>query len=143
MLTRREDWPERLQAFVVAAAQTPFAYGRHDCLLFATGAIEAMTGTDLAATARGTYDDAEGAAAALAAFAGGGVLEAAGKVAAEHGLERVGWTWAQRGDVVLVATPLGSALGICTGTHAMVAAQGGTGLAAVPMSRVARVYRIG
>lgn len=141
MPTRREDWPERLRAFVEAAARTPFAYGSHDCLLFAAGAIEAMTGTDLAAAVRGTYRDAEGAAAALAAFAGAGVLEAAEKVAAEHGLAPIAWPLAQRGDAVLVGTPLGPALGICLGAHAAVAAAGG--LATVPMSRAARAWRVG
>ena len=141
MPTRREDWPERLRAFVEAAARTPFAYGSHDCLLFATGAIEAMTGTDLAAAARGTYRDAEGAAAALAAFAGGGVLEAAERVAAEHGLQEIAWPLAQRGDVAVVRTPLGPALGICTGTHAAVAAP--VGLAMVQMARIARAWRVG
>lgn len=141
MLTRRHDWPARLRETVEAARRKPFAYGSHDCLLFAADAILAMTGVDLAAPVRGSYHDAEGAAAALAAFAGGGMIEAVEKITAQHGIDRVAWAFAQRGDAVLVETTIGPALGICIAAHAAVAAPGG--VAMVAMAEAMRAYRIG
>lgn len=60
-MTRCEDWHARLAAYVFDAGRTPFAYGSHDCALFAAGAVEAMTGTDLAAGWRGIYRTLAGA----------------------------------------------------------------------------------
>jgi hypothetical protein len=54
-MTRHPDWMKRLMAFVTARPQPDFAYGRHDCALFAAGAVLAMTGTDFAAPYRGRY----------------------------------------------------------------------------------------
>jgi hypothetical protein len=144
MLLRRDDWAARLHQAVEAARRTPFGYGSHDCLLFAATAVLDMTGVDLAAEVRGTYHDAEGAAAALAAFAGGGMIEAVEKIAARHAIETIPWQFARRGDVVLVETVAGPALGVCVGAHAAVAALGQrTGIAFVGMSEAMRAYRIG
>ena len=54
-MTRLDDWHARLAAYVYEAGRTPFAYGAHDCALFAAGAVAAMTGTDLASDWRGRY----------------------------------------------------------------------------------------
>lgn len=54
---RLHDWPERLSKTIAAARGTPFAYGRHDCCIFAADCVEALTGIDLAADWRGKYDD--------------------------------------------------------------------------------------
>lgn len=55
------DWRSRLSAYVAACHPVPFAWGTHDCVLFASGAVEAMTGIDLAANVRGQYADRSGA----------------------------------------------------------------------------------
>ena len=52
---RRPDWRARLAAYMAQVAVTAFRPGRHDCALFAAGAIEAMTGVDIAAPWRGSY----------------------------------------------------------------------------------------
>ncbi|GAB5431083.1 MAG: hypothetical protein EpisKO_04530 [Epibacterium sp.] len=54
-LRRRPDWHSRLAAYLARVARLPFRPGSHDCVLFAAGAVEAMTGTDLAAEYRGSY----------------------------------------------------------------------------------------
>lgn len=44
MMQRLPDWPERLAAYVEARRHRPFAWGSNDCVLFAAGALDAMTG---------------------------------------------------------------------------------------------------
>lgn len=53
---RLYEWEARLSAYVVRVAREGFAPGRHDCALFAAGAVEALTGVDPAAEWRGRYD---------------------------------------------------------------------------------------
>jgi hypothetical protein len=43
---RLQDWPARLDAYVEAHRKTCFAWGAHDCVTFAAGAIAAITGSD-------------------------------------------------------------------------------------------------
>lgn len=60
-MTRRPDWPERLEAFIRSRRNVPFAYGTNDCVVYVCDAIEAMTGEDIFAELRGTYDSELGA----------------------------------------------------------------------------------
>jgi len=53
---RLHDWDHRLSQAIEAARGTPFAYGTHDCCVFAADCIEAVTGRDIAAAWRGRYD---------------------------------------------------------------------------------------
>ena len=64
---RRRDWRARLTDYLSRVARQRFRPGRHDCALFAAGAVEAMTGADPAAMWRGQYDTIEAGRAALAA----------------------------------------------------------------------------
>lgn len=52
---RLPDWRPRLGEYLAQVVRLPFRPGQHDCALFAAGAVEAMTGTDLAAAWRGKY----------------------------------------------------------------------------------------
>ena len=52
---RLYNWESRLSAYAARVAREGFAWGRHDCALFAAGAVEAVTGTDPAAAWRGQY----------------------------------------------------------------------------------------
>jgi hypothetical protein len=73
-----------------------------DCGMFAAGAIEAMTGVDLAAEFRGQYAGSISAEKAMRRYCGGGLEELAAKVAREGGLEEIDPRLAQRGDPVIV-----------------------------------------
>ena len=64
-MQRLADWEPRIAAYLDACADRPFAYGTHDCCLFAAGAIEALTGVDAGAPWRGRYKTEAGAARAL------------------------------------------------------------------------------
>lgn len=60
-ICRRPDWADVLEAFFVAAATEAFVWGRNDCCLFVTNALESITGHDPAAWFRGRYHDEIGA----------------------------------------------------------------------------------
>ena len=45
-MIRKGDWEQALMRHVSACERTPFAYGEHDCTMFAAGAVLAMTGHD-------------------------------------------------------------------------------------------------
>lgn len=109
-IARYPDWRARLTAYLAAGAREPFAYGRHDCALFAAGAVAAMTGIDLAAPFRGRYRSLRG---------GLRVMRAAGyadhvALAAAH-LPACDPARALPGDLAVFDTPDGRALGVVQG----------------------------
>lgn len=52
---RVPDWRAKLQVFIAASLDRPFAFGTHDCALFAADAMREMTGLDLGEKYRGRY----------------------------------------------------------------------------------------
>jgi hypothetical protein len=60
----------RLWALVRERVATPFAWGQHDCCLWAADAVLAVTGHDHAAAHRGSYRTATSAARRLQALGG-------------------------------------------------------------------------
>ena len=125
---------ERLSALVAARLRTPFAWGVHDCCLWAADAVLAQTGRDPAAAWRGTYSSRRGAAAVLRQAGG---LRA---VAALAGRE-VPAAAALPGDVGLLQRPGGRLLGVCAGGSWLVASRGG--LVAVPAEAAIAAWRCG
>ena len=102
-LARVQHWATRaFHDFLLARANEPFAWGSHDCALFAADGIQALTGVDIAADFRGKYSDEAGAIAAIKSIANGTTVEeAAAYCAAQHNLAE--WKsplLAQRGDLV-------------------------------------------
>lgn len=122
MTARLPDWRPRLAAYLDGVARAPFAHGRHDCALFAAGAVAAMTGTDPAAAWRGQYaTEAEGLALLLAE----GI---AGHVAAVDALfPRVPASFGQVGDLALVNGDHGPGLGVVQGEWIYVVTPRGLG----------------
>jgi|OM-RGC.v1.025673243 hypothetical protein len=55
-MRRLPDWRGRLAEAVRAASARPFAYGAHDCAIWACDVVSAVTGTDLRAEFPGAYD---------------------------------------------------------------------------------------
>lgn len=104
-MQRHEDWPERLTAYIGSAWKNPqpHQFGVMDCCLYAAGAVEALSGVDIAADWRGTYDDLESAQVLVSEIGDGrgieGMLEA---LAAEHGWCEVEVNFIQRGDVLFI-----------------------------------------
>ncbi len=127
---RFENWPELLAAFIEARRHTPFKWGESDCCLFAADALLAMTGVDVAAHNRGKYDTARGALA---------LIKEAGGVSGLVALEPVDRKLASRGDIVMVDTAQGDALGVLLGRT--VAAQGADGLVFLPPSAIEQAWK--
>lgn len=127
------DLPERLQAFIESRRETPFAWGSHDCALFAADWVASATGTDPAQGLRGRYRTARGAARLIKREGG---LEA---IADSRLGERIEPKLAQRGDVVLLEGSHGPTLGVCLGVDA--AAPGEDGLMLVPMHNALAAWR--
>lgn len=134
-MTRLEPWPQILADFMVAADR-PFEWGTWDCGLMAADCVQAMTGVDIAAEFRGRYKTAKGARRVMR----GDMSTMMTRVAATYGMPEIMPTLARRGDMVMVDTPLGAALGICIG--ARVACTGPDGLVFVPLSSALRAWRI-
>lgn len=137
-LKRFEDWPARLARALAEAARRPFAWGSHDCALFAAGVVQALTGTDPAAELRGRYETAAGAARALGS---GGLAATAEALACAHGMEAIPPLMAQRGDVVLFETEGRDALGVVD-LNGRIAAAGEAGLVVLPLSHAKRAWRV-
>lgn len=98
---RRENWVERLEAFIAANQSRAFRYGDWDCWQFARGAIEAQTGVDLGAQFR-PYASQFGYLRQMRQYCGSiNIAAFAGSVFA--GLPSIEPEMAQRGDVVLTA----------------------------------------
>lgn len=120
-MTRLPGWQSRLAAWLSSISRTPFEPGRHDCALFAAGAVEALTGVDLAADWRGHYRTLRG---------GIRVLRRAGY--ADHiALARAHFPVTARprpGDLAVIATSTGPALGVMQGLHIYAPAEIGWGL---------------
>lgn len=135
---RLQDWPERLAAFVEERRHAPFAWGSHDCAMFAGSAIEAQTGTDPCAAFRGRYSGEDGAEAITAPAGGFEALLAA--TLAEFGAPECPPAVAQRGDVGLVRVGNTEALGVVLG--GVVAVPGVERLQFVPVGRVYRAWAV-
>ena len=127
------EWRGRLDAFIAERMNTPFAWGVHDCCLFAADAVFVMTGDDPAAGLRGTYSDAASAARVLAANGG---LEG---VAGLGGARLPSALAACVGDVGIVPFDGRETLAVCNGPNWIAAAA--EGLTALPFEAAAAAWR--
>jgi hypothetical protein len=108
LLTTPCAWRPRFEALVAARMHTPFAWGVHDCCLWAADCVLTITGVDHAADLRGTYSAALEAQRVLVRLGG---IEA---VAARAG-PRIGPFAAAVGDVGLIALDDRALLAVCVG----------------------------
>lgn len=107
---RYPDWQARLVAYLSATAALIQEPGVHDCALFPAGAVEAMTGVDLAADWRGTYSSFEEGLNALKAAGFADHID----LVARHFAE-IAPAFAQAGDLAVVDGLLGPSLGVVQG----------------------------
>lgn len=136
-MKRAPGWEQRLYAFTRGHLRTPYAWGTHDCALFAAGAIEVITGQDIASEWRG-YEDEAGAHEALDRLGCDSVAD----LPERFGLEPCSPSEARRGDVVLVeAGEQGAFLAICDGATCIGPAA--RGLQHTPMGLATRAWRVG
>lgn len=129
------DWRPRLRAFLAAQAEAPFAYGSADCGAFAGGAIEAMTGENPHAKVAGKYKTMAGALRALKRLGHDDHVAYAASL-----LTEIEPLYATFGDIAVVDSPEGPALGVVVGAHIEVRAPGGRGV--VPLTDAVRAFRV-
>ena len=133
MPRRLPDWEARLSDWLAAQRGRPFEWGRNDCVLFAAGAVQAMTGRDPAADVRGTWSTRIGALRALKEQSARGVADVVW-------FEEIEPAHAMRGDLVLAR----QSLGVCIGRVAMFVGEDGGEAGPVPLPRAewARAWRV-
>ncbi len=144
-LKRQKYWATRgYHQFLLERAHAKFAWGQHDCALFAADGVLAMTGVDIAADFRGKYSDEAGAMALIKSLTGGAtVADAAAWCAAKHGLaELKPAKMAQRGDLVVFEAPSGSLVAGLVHLSGQMVATGEDGLYRFPISKVLRSWRV-
>jgi phosphoheptose isomerase len=142
MLQRSENWTRELERYLVLASYRPFIYGHHDCCLFVCNAIEAMTGTDVAAPLRGLYASHREALRAIAAYAGRPSVEAvAERITAEHQMQEATPALAQRGDIVLLERDRDYSLALI-GLDSSILAAAGCGYTRAPLSLARRAWHL-
>lgn len=136
-MPRVNNWPRALNDYVAAHEQQAFAWGAHDCIMFACGAIEAITGKDPAHHWRGKYASAFGAARIFHDW--GGFEEMIATIAGAEGFDEVPVPQARRGDLVLIHEKRPSA-GVCLGLHS--AFTGKDRLMLVKTAACSRAWRV-
>jgi hypothetical protein len=160
-------WQELLHNYLLRRQNEAFQWGTMDCCLFACDALLELTGVDLAVDFRGKYDSLLSAVRTMKSFTTKGTKENEGdqalpdvpisrspdeemdlveavaeKIAAKFEIEEVPVLMAQRGDILLLDSPLGKGLGILglRGTHVHCA--GPDGVVDVPLTECLRAWRI-
>lgn len=131
-ITRRLDWPARLDALIAERRQRPFEWGAHDCCLFVCDAVEAITGHDPAADLRGY--STERAALRLVKQAGGVRALADARLGAA-----IPVLMAQVGDAGLIQFDGRESLALCGGGHWL--APGEQGLEVLPLGDALAAWR--
>lgn len=134
-MTRLPDWRPRLVAYLEDAARRPFRPGRHDCALFAAGAVAAQTGADPARGWRSRYRSLRRGRAALREAG----FEDLAALAAHH-LPEIPPIMAREGDIALLREAGELAFGVVQGPMIYVLRPDGLGL--VPLTQAERAFRV-
>jgi hypothetical protein len=133
-MTRLPTWQTQFALLCIERRARAFAWGHHDCCLWAADAVHALTGQDFAADLRGTYATAAEASRVLKKL--GGVR---GIATAALGAS-VAPAFAAVGDVVLMQQDGRELLAVCNGLEALCACD--AGLAPVGMEQALAVWKV-
>lgn len=113
-LVRLPDWETRLADLIAERWASPLEFGAHDCCLWGADVVDAQTGVDHGAIFRGTYTDAEGAAAALREHGGGTI-----KLTFDMFLPKRAVADLRRGDLAMTGKGRQAAVGVVIGAEAL------------------------
>lgn len=124
---RLHDWQMRYAALVQERLAAPMVWGQHDCCLWASDVVLALTGVDPAASLRGQYVSEKQALRLVRSLGG---LEAIASAAL--GVSKSA-ALAQIGDVLLLTQSGRSLLAVCNGGHALAVGEQGLQIAPLPL----------
>lgn len=138
---RRQDWPEKLNQYLVERGQQCAQWGVNDCGMTFGDAVLAMTDVDPVARFRGTYRTRHGAMRLMKRSGGWEALIE--QVATEFGYAEITPRQAGRGDTVLIDSSFGPCLGVVSLNPRFTAVPRLTkGLELVPTVSGRRAWRI-
>lgn len=132
---RRHDWRVQLKAYIERVRHQRFCPGKLDCGLFVAGAVEAITGTDYGKDFRGRYTTLNGGTKAIRRA---GYIDAIDYV--QSLFSPIHISHAQVGDIAVIETESGPALGVVNGAHIFVMTSAGVG--SIELLRGVRAFRI-
>ena len=133
-MRRFDDWPTRLNAAI--AAPFSFQWGKTDCALRACHVAQAITGVDLAERYAGRYSTPLGAARVIRRAGFDTLAELVADALPEIPTAR-----ARRGDLVVIDTQDGDALGVAMPPHCLAA--GPNAWRVLPLGAAVRAFKIG
>jgi hypothetical protein len=133
---KAHNWHAKLLTFLELQKTQPFVWGQNDCCLFACDCVLVMTGIDPGKKYRGKYSAELGAKKALKRY-GGGTIESAFNQVFGPIKPRLN---TGRGDLVLIDTDQGHAVGVMCGGS--IWAVGVTGLVNLPLSSVIGCWHV-
>lgn len=148
-LKRQKNWAtQAYHDFLMARANTPFAWGTADCCTFCADGILAMTGVDIDTDFRGKYTDEASAMALIAEVTGIAsptVADGAAYCADKYQLPE--WTYplmAQRGDLVVLEDSgrLIAGLVHLSGRHVVAAAENGLKRILITKTNIKRAWKV-
>lgn len=136
---RKHDWRVALENYLLSVWREPFQWGRHDCALFAAGAVEAMTGDDPAADYRGRYTTLLGGLRLLKKSGHANHADFAASL-----FEEIHPSMAQVGDLAAIKVDDDGlyALGIVQGSRIYVLRPGEAGIGTVDLLDAERAFRV-
>ena len=135
-MTRFDDWIQRLVTYVSACHRTPYQPGRHDCALFAAGAVQAMTGVDPAAEFRGRYRTVRGGLRILRKLGHADHVALTVSV-----LPEIPVAMARAGDIAVLDGDDGPAMGVVQGERVYVLRPDGVGT--MLLTDAHRAFKVG
>lgn len=132
MVARLADWEPRLNAWMADKQAAPFEWGKLDCVVFAFGCIEAMTGEQVCPP-HGDYTTRIGAMRALTKAGFDNLAFVMDSV-----LDDNPPAMAMRGDIVMHD----GGLGVCLGVTSVFLIEDGVGLKSEPTLACSHSWRV-
>lgn len=135
MSHRHPLWEQRLVGLIEKSRERPYAYGRHDCLLWPAAAVKAVTGKDHGRGHRGKYRSAASASRYLRSLGFDSPEQFLDSLFDEKPIG-----FAQRGDLVLGSDGIPA---VCIGDVALSVGDGSAGLVRVPRAQWVKAWAVG
>lgn len=138
-LIRIVDWRTRMESNLISVRTKPFEWGTHDCALFASDHVNAITDVNLGENFRGKYSTALGAIKTLRDAGYGNLLELC-----QDKLPEIHSSLTRIGDIVILESEeTGYGIGIVLGENVGVLTSNGYGIIKRSDNRIKTGFRIG